>query len=63
MKIKFMVTLSFEVALGRKHSDRLADSRKRSSVNQMAAGSRLQVQVMDFFLLSPTFQTCSVQFS
>ena len=33
----------------RKYPDCLADSCKRSSVNRMAAGSRLQVQVMDFF--------------
>jgi len=33
----------------RKHPDHLADSCKRSSINRMAAGSRLQVQVMDFF--------------
>ena len=32
-----------------------ADSCKCSSVNRMAAGSRLLVQVMDVFLLSPTF--------
>ena len=32
----------------RKHPDCLADSCKRLSVNRMAAGLRLQVQVMDF---------------
>ena len=40
----------------RKHPDRLADSCKRSSVNRMAAGSRLQVQVMDFFFFHLLFK-------
>jgi len=34
---------------GRKCPDRLADSCKRSSVNRMAAGSRLSWCIMDFF--------------
>ena len=36
---------------------RNADSCKRSSVNRMSAGSRLSWCIMDFFLLSATFQT------
>jgi len=34
---------------GRKYPDRLADSCKRLSVNQMAAGSRMSWCIMDFF--------------
>jgi len=41
---------------GRKYPDCLADSCKRLSVNQVAAGSRLSWCIMDFFLLSATFQ-------
>ena len=41
----------------RKYPDRLADSCKCLSVNQMAAGSRLSWCIMDFFLQSATFQT------
>ena len=41
----------------RKHPDRLVDSCKRSSVNRMAAGSRLPRSSHGFFLLSATFQT------
>ena len=33
---------------GRKYPDHLADYCKRSSVNQMAAGSRLSWCIMDF---------------
>ena len=40
----------------RKYPDRLADSCKRSSVNRMAAGSRLHVQVMDFFFFRVLFK-------
>jgi len=40
----------------RNHPDRLADSCKRLSVNRMAAGSRLQVQVMDFFFFDLLFK-------
>ena len=41
----------------RKHPDRLVDSFKCLSVNQMAAGSRLPRSSHGFFLLSATFQT------
>ena len=44
----------------RKNLDRLADSCKRSSVNQMAASSRLP-RSSHGFLLSPTFQTYLVK--
>jgi len=40
----------------RKNPDCLADSCKHSSVNQMAAGSRLQAQVMDFFFFHFLFK-------
>ena len=40
----------------RKHLDLLADSCKRLSVDRMAAGSRLQIQVMDFFFFHPLFK-------
>jgi len=43
---------------GRKHPDRLSDSCKPSSVNLMAAGSKLSWLVHHgFFLLFATFQT------
>ena len=40
----------------RKHPDCLADSCKNSSVNWIAAGLRLQVQVMDFFFFHLLFK-------
>ena len=40
---------------GRKHPDRLADFCKRSSVNWMAAGSRLSKCSHNFFLLPASF--------
>ena len=48
---------------GRKCPDRLADSCKCLSVNQMAAGLRLSRCIMDFFLLPATFQTFCPKFS
>ena len=47
--------VSFKELARRKHPDYLADSCKRLSVNQMAAGSRLPRSSHGFFLLSPTF--------
>ena len=45
----------------RKHPDRLADSCRRSSVNQMAAGSRPPIgPVMDFSPFSTFSNTLSV---
>ena len=56
--IKFLPSTYTTTAISsrRKHPDRLADSCKRSSVNRMAAHSRLQVQVMDFFLFHLLFK-------
>jgi len=44
---------------GRKDPDGLADSCKCSSINWMAAGSRLFLVHHGFFLLSATFQRYS----
>jgi len=40
----------------RKYPDCLTDSSKRLSVNRMAAGLRLQAQVMDFFFFHLLFK-------
>ena len=51
-KINAIIKLAIQKYMkkaGRKYPDRLADSCKRSSVNRMAAGSRLSSCILDFF--------------
>ena len=55
-RVLFSYTCGYKYT-GRKYPDHLADFCKRLSVNRMAASSRLSWCIIDFFLLSATFQT------